>query len=171
MVYGRDLIERGGEATDPLVVLAEFFFVGQHVVHAVYQVFGQQHVVDGGRALVMEISQRLMQVVEEVRAGGNQAIDQPVFDHADHQPAHPGGNHGAGHAHHDGAAVAQHFFPNLKRQAKLLALEGRALHAGQNFRSAGGAYRIERPGGRGEDALFDRLRCFNWRSMRMVHPL
>ena len=131
---GPRLIERRGEAPDPLVVLAKFFFVRQNVVHAVDQVLGQQHVVDGRRALVVEVTQGLMQVVEEVGARRNQAIDQPVFDHANHQPAHSGRDHGARHAHHDGAAVAQHLLPHFERQAELLALEGGALHAGENLR-------------------------------------
>ncbi len=141
---GPRLIERGGEAADPLIVLAEFLLVGQHVVHAVDQIFGQQHVVDRGRSLVVEIAERLVQVVEEVGAGGNQAVDQPVLDHAHHQPPHSGRNHGARHSHHDGAAVAEHLFPDFESQSELLALEGGALHARQYFGSAGGAHRIER---------------------------
>ncbi len=166
---GARLIERSREAPDPLIVLAKLLLVGQHVVHAVHQILGQQHVVDGGRSLVVKIPHRLVEVVKEIGAGGDQAIDEPVFDHADHQAAHPGRNHGAGHPHHDGAAVAQHALPDFECQPELFALECGALHARQDFGGAGCAHRIERAGGRGQQARLG-LRidsCMFWRALRV----
>ncbi len=91
----------------------------------------------------MEIPERLVKVVKKIRAGGDQAIDEPVFDHAHHQAAHPSRNHGAGHPHHDGAPVAQHALPHFERQPELFALKCGALHARQNFAGAGCSHRIE----------------------------
>jgi hypothetical protein len=69
-----------------------------------------------------------MNIVKKVGAGGDQAIDQAILDHVDHQPPHPGGHHGARHAHHDHDAISQHLFPDLISGGEVTALEGDALH-------------------------------------------
>jgi hypothetical protein len=63
------LVERRREPSDPQVVLAELLLVGEHVVHPVHQVVGQHHVIDVRRALVVEVPERLVDVVKEIRAG------------------------------------------------------------------------------------------------------
>ena len=40
--------------------------------------------------LIVKIADRLVKIMEEVSAGGDQAIDEAILDHADHQPPHSG---------------------------------------------------------------------------------
>ena len=122
----------------------------------------------------MQPAQRLMNIVKKIGAGGDQAIDQAILDQVDHQPPHPGGHHGAGHAHHDHDAIAQHLFPDLIGDGEVAALEGDALHLFQQRRDALAAIDFEWPGRCRENFVFahfapeglDRLWLFGWNSQQ-----
>ena len=76
----------------------------------------------------MEPPHGLVDVMEKVGAGRDQAIDQSVFDEIHDQPAHPRGYHRPGHPHHDHDPVAEHVVPDLIGGGEIPSLERNTLH-------------------------------------------
>ena len=77
-MYGRAL-EREREGGDPLVVVAELVLAGVGVVDAVDVLGLQRGVVFVRRADVVVAAARLVQVVVEVGAGRDEAVDVAVW--------------------------------------------------------------------------------------------
>ena len=73
-------LERQRERGDPLVVVAELVFARVGVVDAIDMLGLQRRVVLVRRAEVVVAAARLVQVVVEVRAGRDQAVDVAVGD-------------------------------------------------------------------------------------------
>ena len=122
------LVQSGGKRTDHFVGLTKFLLIGQRVVHAVDQVFLQQHVVDFRGALEVLAPQGLMNIMKQVGSGRHQAVDQAVLDHVDDQAAHASRHHRARHAQHDHHTVAEHLLPDPVSYCERPSLKGNSLH-------------------------------------------
>ena len=97
VVYGPRL-ERRGEVGDPVVVADELFFAGVGVVDAIDPFLGQRRVVGVRRADVVALAARFVQIVIQVGAGRDEAVDVAVRDQVrDDQPQAAGAQR-AGHA-------------------------------------------------------------------------
>ena len=154
------LIQGGGEAADHLVCLPELLFVGEDVVHAIDEVLLQQDVVDLRRALEVVAPQGFVDIVEQVGAGGNQAVDEAVFDEIDHGAPQTCRHHGPRHTHHDHHPVAEHLFPDVISGGQIPALEGDALHLLQQRRDVLASVDFQRSRRRRENLSFVRDLAF-----------
>ncbi len=73
-------LELQRERRDPLVVLGELVLAGERVVHAVDALGGERGVVELRRADEVPPAACLVQVVVEIRAGRDEAVDVAVLD-------------------------------------------------------------------------------------------
>ena len=108
--------------------------------------------MEGG--LVMEPAQGFMDIVEEVGAGRNQAIDEAALEHIDHQPSHAGGDQRSGHPHHDHDPVAEHPLPDLVSGGQRTPLKGYPLHFLEQSRNALSTINDQRVGRPGKYLVF-----------------
>ena len=84
-------LERAGEVGDPLVVRAELLLARVGVVDAIDPVVGQRRIVGVRRADVVMLAARLVEIVVEVRAGRDEAVDVAVQDEVRDDQAQPAG--------------------------------------------------------------------------------
>ena len=111
----RPPLERQHERRDPLVVVDELLFARVGVVDAVDPFVLQRRVVFARRADVVPAAARLVQIVVEVRAGRDQAVDVAVLEQVRDDQPHAAGAQRAGHAQEDRAVAAEHLFPDAPR--------------------------------------------------------
>ena len=137
-------VELRGEPADPFVRLAELFLRGEGVVDAVDLLFEQLGVVSPRVAEVMMPSERFVQIVEDVGAGGDQHVDAAVLDQVGDQPPHPGRHQRAAHSHHNDGVFLQHLEPDLMGQGQIAPLERYLFHLVQQARHAAVAVDLQR---------------------------
>ena len=131
-------LERGREVGDPVVVADELFFARVGVVDAIDPIVGQRRVVGVRRADVVVLAARLVEIVVEVRAGRDQAVDVAVGDQVRDDQAQAAGAQRARHAEEDRDVVLEHLLPDAMRGREVAALKGDALHPRRGSRPPSG---------------------------------
>ena len=133
VVYGRAL-ERRRELGDPVVVADELFFAGVGVVDAIDAIVRQRGIVGVRRADVVMLPARLVEIVIEVRAGRDQAVDVAVRRSGARRPgaarrrsARPPCPRKIVHV------VLEHLLPDATRGREIASLERDPLHPRQHF--------------------------------------
>ena len=125
----RASLERQHECGNPFVVVDELVFLRIGVVDPVDMLRLQRGIVFTRRTDVVAATARLVQIVVQIGAGRDQAVDVPVGDQVGDDHPQPAGAESAGHAEKDGAIVAQHLLPDAARRGEIAALKRNALHA------------------------------------------
>ena len=111
----------------------ELFLAGVGVVDAIDALGLQRRIVGMRRADVVMPAARFVQVVVEVGAGRDEAVDVAVGDEVrDDQPQAAGAER-AGHAEEDRAVVAEHLLPDAARGGEIAPLKRNALHPREDF--------------------------------------
>ena len=87
----RPALERQHERGDPLVVVDELLLAGVGVVDAIDVIGLQQRIVFTRRSDVVVAAARLVQIVVEVGAGRDQAVDIPMLDEMRDDEPQPAG--------------------------------------------------------------------------------
>ncbi len=147
MVYG-PAFELQHERRDPLVVLAELVLARERVVHPVDPLRRQRGVVEVGRADEVPSAARFMEIVVEIGAGRDQAVDVAALDEVRDQQPHAAGRQRAGGAEKNRRVAREHLFPDAPRRREVAPLERDAFHPLE--------HRVGRQSGFG-DERFDRL--------------
>ena len=129
----RPRLERGGELGDPVVVRDELFLARVGVVDAIDAVVGQRGVVGVGRADVMALAAGFVQIVIEVRAGRDQAVDVAVEDQVGDDQAQAPRRQRARHAEKNRHVVLQHPLPDAVRRGEIASLKRNPLHAREHL--------------------------------------
>ncbi len=127
----RTPLERQRECGNPLVVVAELILAGIGVVDAIDVLRLQRRIVLVRRAEVVMAAPRLVEVVVEVGAGRDQAVDVAVRDEVGDDQPQPAGAEGARHPEEDRAVAAEHLFPDAARDREIPPLKRNALHPRQ----------------------------------------
>ena len=131
-VYGRaSSVAR--ELGNPVVVADELFLAGVGVVDAVDPILSQRRVVGMRRADVVALPARFVQVVIEVRAGRDEAVDVAVQDEMRDDEPQAAGRQRARHAQEDRHIVLQHLLPDAVRGGEVAALKRDPLHAREHL--------------------------------------
>ena len=124
----RPRLEVACEAGDPVVVVDELVLVDVRIVHAVDASRLERAVVRAGRADEVSPAARLVQIVVEVGACGDDAVHGAFVDEpGDREPEPPGGQ-GAGDPEEDHDVIGEHPLPDPMGGGEVASLEGDPLH-------------------------------------------
>ena len=85
------------------------------------------------RADEVAAAARLVQIVIQIRAGRDQAVDVAVLDQMRDDQPHAAGAERAGHAEEDRAVAAEHLLPDAPRGREVAPLKRDALHPREHF--------------------------------------
>ncbi len=122
----RPPLELEHERGDPLVVLAELVFARQRVVDAIDPLGGQRGVVERRRADEVPAAARLVQVVVQVGARRDEAVDVALLDQMRDDQPHAAGRQRAGGAQEDRRVAGEHLLPDAARRPRGCAPETRS---------------------------------------------
>ena len=126
-------LERGGELGDPVVVPDEFLLGRIRVVHAVDALLGERRIVGVRRPEEVMLAARLMEIVIQVGARRDEAVDAALRDQVRDDEPQPACAQRAGHAEKNRHVVAEHLQPDAVRRREVAALKRDPLHARQNL--------------------------------------
>ena len=129
----RPALERQHERGDPLVVIDELVLLGIRVVHAIDVLRLQRRIVFARRADVVAATARLVEIVVQIGAGRNEAVDVAVLDQVRDDHPQSTGAERARHTQEDRAVVAEHLLPDAARGREVAPLKRNALHARQHL--------------------------------------
>ena len=125
----RPALELEHECRDPLVVLAELVLARERVVDPIDALGRERSVIERRRADEVAAAPGLVQVVIEVGARRDEAVDVPVLDEVREDEPHAAGRQRPGGAEKDRRVAREHLFPDPPRRAEVASLERHALHA------------------------------------------
>ena len=129
----RPRLERRREVGNPVVVADELLFARVRVVDAIDPILGQRRVVGVRRADVVALAARFVQIVIQVGAGRDEAVDVAVGDEMRDDQAQAAGAQRAGHPQEDRHVVVEHLLPDAVRRREIASLERNPLHAREDL--------------------------------------
>jgi len=94
----------------------------------------------------MEPAKRLVQVMKNVSASGNQYVYATVLYEVGDETSHAGGNQRAAQAHNHDGVLLQHLEPDLMGEREIAPLKRDVLHLVEQPRHAPVAVDLERMG-------------------------
>ena len=118
---------------NPLSLSQKFFLARIRVVHAIDTILCPRRIVGVRRSDVVPLAARFVQVVVQIRAGRDQAVDVPMLNEVGDDQAQAAGGQSAGHAEENRHIVFQHLLPDAMRGREIAPLEGNPLHPGDDL--------------------------------------